>query len=138
MVRILVAIVAVVVGLIVGGAANWGMGNLNVLFYPMPEGVTWTDKDAIIAWIKTLPQTAFILVLVAHLSQAFIGGWVAAFIAKQNMMCVAMVVGTLSLVGGIINMMMIPAPVWLWLEMPLYLVVAWLAARIEIRRRSKT
>ncbi|MBC8203485.1 MAG: hypothetical protein H8E91_06610, partial [Planctomycetes bacterium] len=125
MVRILIAIVAVIVGLIVGSAVNWGIGSLNVVFFPMPEGVPWQDTDAIIAWIKTLPQQAFILVLLAHLSQSFVGGFVAALIAKQNMMCVALVVGAISMLAGIANMLMIHAPAWLWIEMPLYLVTAY-------------
>ena len=136
MVRILFAIVAVIVGVLVGGAVNWGIGNLNVMFFPMPEGVTWQDTDAIIAWIKTLPQQAFILVLLAHLSQSFVGGFVAALIAKQNMMCVAMVVGAISMLAGIANMLMIPAPAWLWIEMPLYLVTAYFGAKIVMNIRS--
>ena len=94
------------------------------------------DKEAFSEWIASLPQSAFILVLVAHLSMAFVGGWVAAFISKNNVMCVAMVVGAISLLGGLMNMMSMPAPAWLWIELPLYLVVTWLAAKIELKRRS--
>jgi hypothetical protein len=115
---------------------NWGIGSLNVVIFPVPEGTTFGElmkpenRDALIDWVGSLPQSAFILVLVAHLSQAFVGGFVAALIAKQNMMCVAMVVGFLTMIGGIINILMIPAPVWLWIEMPLYFVVAWCAVKI--------
>ncbi len=94
------------------------------------------DKEAFIEWAASLPQSAFILVLVAHLSMAFVGGWVAAFISKRNVLCVAMVVGVISLLGGLMNMMSIPAPAWLWIEMPLYIVVAWLAAKLELKRRG--
>jgi len=100
MVRILIAIVAVIVGLFIGGTVNLGTGILNVLIFPMPDGVSWNDSEAINEWIKGLPQSAFILVLVAHVSQAFVGGFVAALIAKRNMMCVAMAVGVLSLAAG--------------------------------------
>ena len=107
------------------------------MLFPMPEGVSWQDETAFVAWIKTLPQTALILVIVAHLGQAFFGGFVVAWIAKQNMMCVAMTVGVLTLLGGIMNMMTIPAPNWMWFEMPLYLVVAWLAGTLVMRMRSR-
>ena len=136
MVRILIAIVAVIVGLFIGGTVNLGTGMLNVLIFPMPDGVSWNDSEAINEWIKDLPQSAFILVLVAHVSQAFVGGFVAALIAKRNMMCVAMAVGVLSLVAGIMNLLMIPAPSWLWVEMPLYLVAAWVAGKLVMRMRS--
>ena len=138
MVRILIAIVAVIVGLFIGGTVNLGTGMLNVLIFPMPDGVSWNDSEAINEWIKDLPQSAFILVLVAHVSQAFVGGFVAALIAKRNMMCVAMAVGVLSLAAGIMNLLMIPAPSWLWVEMPLYLVAAWVAGKLVVSMRSKT
>ncbi len=51
-------------------------------------------------------------------------------------MMLAMIVGVLSLAGGIANAIMLSAPVWTWIEMPFYLVVAWLAGRIELARRA--
>jgi predicted membrane metal-binding protein len=51
-------------------------------------------------------------------------------------MVVALIVGVLILIGGIMNAMTIPLPTWMMVEMPLYLVVAWLAAKIELKRRS--
>ena len=142
MIRILIAFVAVIVGTLIGGMANFGIGMLNVVFFPAPEGTTFQElikpenRDALIDWLGSLPQSAFILPIVAHLSQAFIGGFVAALIAKRNMMCVAMVVGALTLVGGVINILSIPTPMWLWIEMPLYLVVAWWAAKLVMRLRK--
>ena len=131
---------AVVIGVLIGGTINWYIGKLNVQFFPLPEGMTFMslmeDQEAFRAWIISLPHTAFILVLVAHLSQAFFGGFVAAFISKRNVMCVAMVVGVISLIGGLMNMAQVPAPLWLWIEMPLYLVVAWYAGKLELKRRA--
>jgi len=51
-------------------------------------------------------------------------------------MLLAMIVGVLSLAGGIMAMMTIEGPDWMIIELPLYLVVAWRAGRIELRRRS--
>jgi hypothetical protein len=139
--NILRNIVAVLIGVIVGGTINMLIGILNVQIFPLPQGMSLMtiadDPEALEAWINSLPQTAFILVLVAHLSQAFFGGYVAAFISKRNVMCVAMVIGALSLVGGLMNMAQVPAPLWLWIEMPLYLVVAWYAGKLELTRRKR-
>ena len=46
MVRILIAIV----GVIVGGAVNWGIGMLNVLIFPMPEGVSFACPFCVGNW----------------------------------------------------------------------------------------
>ncbi len=43
--------------------------------------------------------------------------------------------GVASLAGGLMNMMTIESPDWMYIELPLYLVVAWLAGRLEVKRR---
>ena len=125
-------IFAVLVGWIVGMAANMAFVFLSVALYPMPEGITFNNKEGFAAYIETLPLTAFLIVLVAHVSQAFFGGLAAAKISKKRRVTVAMIIGVLSLIGGYINMQSIPLPTWMWIEMPLYLVFAWLAAYLVI------
>ena len=128
---------AVLVGWIVGMVANGAIVFLNIALYPMPEGVTFDDKVGFAVYIETLPLTAFLIVLVAHLSQAFFGALVAAKISRKRPMVVAMIIGVLSLIGGYINMQNIPLPTWMLIEMPLYLVFAWLAASMVLRCRAK-
>ena len=127
---------AVVVGLVAGMAVNMAIGALAWVFYPMPEGVGFSDAEGVAAYMAALPMAAFLIVLAAHLSQAFVGGWVAARISPNQPMVVAMIIGTLTLVGGVVNMKSIPMPTWMMVEFPLYLVVAWAAARMEINRRG--
>ncbi|MCA9712732.1 MAG: hypothetical protein KDK70_43285, partial [Myxococcales bacterium] len=64
------------------------------------------------------------------------GGWTAARLGASRPMVLAMIVGVVSLVGGIMNMMQLDLPTWMVVELPLYLVVAWLAGRLEHRRRA--
>ena len=123
-------IFAVLVGWIVGMAANMGFVYVNIVLHPMPDGVTFDGKEGFNAYIETLPLMAFLIILVAHLSQAFFGGLAAAKISKKRPTTVAMIIGVLSLIGGYINMQSIPLPTWMWIEMPLYLVAAWFAASL--------
>ena len=118
--------------------ANMAIVYLNVKIHPMPEGVDFSDTEGFAAYVSTLPRIALLLVLAAHLGQSFFGSWVAAAISKKQPMIVALIVGMLSLIGGILNYISIPLPTWMLIEMPLYLVVAWLAASIVIKRRNKT
>ena len=130
-------IMAVLVGWVVGMAVNMAFAFLNVALYPMPDGVTFDDKEGFAAYIETLPLTAFLIVLVAHLSQAFFGALAAAKISMKRPTTVAMIVGVLSLIGGYINMQTLPLPTWMWIEMPLYLVAAWLAAYLAIDSKNR-
>ena len=130
-------ILAVIAGLAVGMVVNMALVLLNVyVLYPMPEGTSMQDQEQFKAYLETLPATAFLVPVVAHLAQAFVGGWTAARIGASRPVLLAMIVGVISLVGGIINLMTIEGPGWMYVELPLYLVAAWLAGRIEVRRRG--
>ncbi len=48
-----------------------------------------------------------------------------------------MIVGALSLAGGVMNAIQLSTPVWTWIEMPFYLVVAWIAGRMEVSRSER-
>jgi hypothetical protein len=127
---------AVFVGLIVGSVANMALIMGSWAIYPPPEGLDMSDQAQMAAFIATLPTGAFLMAIVAHLAQAAIGGWVAARLAGSHPLRLAMIVGALSMLGGVANMFQIDAPTWMWAEMPLYLAVAWGAGTLELRRRA--
>ena len=127
---------AVIAGLIVGMALNMALIMVNLIPFPMPEGLSMQDQEGFSAWAKTLPETAFILPMVAHLAQAFFGGWVAARLGASAPLRLAMIIGVGSLLGGIYNAVSLEIPTWMWIEMPFYLVFAWMAGNIEVKRRA--
>jgi hypothetical protein len=127
---------AVVIGLIVGMAVNMAIGFLDSMLYPMPEGVDFSDTEGMEAYIATLPVLALLIIMVAHLGQAFVGGGVAALISRNHAMTVAMIVGILSLLAGVTNLLMMPLPAWMWIEIPLYLVASWAAATLVLKGRG--
>jgi len=130
-------ILAVIVGLAAGMAVNMALVMLNAyVLFPMPAGTDMSDPEQMNAYIATLSMAAFVVMLVAHLGQSFVGGWTAARIGASKPMVLAMIVGVLSLVGGVMNMMQLEHPAWMYIELPLYLVVAWLAGRMEQKRRG--
>ena len=129
-------IAAVIAGLVVGMIVNLALIQLNTVFFPLPDGVDMTNTAQMKDAIQEMPAAAWILVFAAHLGQAFVGGWVAARFGASHRMMLAMIVGVLSLAGGIANAVMLSTPAWTWIEVPLYLVVAWLAGRMVLSRRA--
>jgi len=121
------SIIAVIVGMVVGMAANMALILLNMKLFPGPEGLEFNDTRAMRAYVDSLPQVAFLLPMVAHLSQALLGGWIAARLGASRPLLLAMVVALLTLIGGVMNMMSLPGPVWMWLEIPLYMVAGYVA-----------
>ncbi len=127
---------AVLVGLIVGGLVNWAFLLLNNMVFPLPEGTDMNDPAQMKEVIASMPGAAWIGVFAAHLGQAFVGGWVAAKLGVSRPVLLAMIVGVLSLAGGILNAIMLETPSWTWIEMPLYLLVAWYAGRLVEKGRE--
>jgi hypothetical protein len=128
-------VLALIAGLFAGVAVNLGGTSLVGALFPPPPGVRLEDPAALAAYVAALPVAALLLVMAAHLGQAFVGGAVAAAIGPAPMR-LALVIGGLSLVGGTVNLLSLPHPPWMWVELPLYLVFAWAAGKIAQQRRA--
>ena len=124
-------VIAVIIGLFAGMALNMGILEINYLAYPIPEGLDINNPAQLQDYLDTLPALAFLAVMAAHLAQSFGGGWVAARLGSSRPMLLAMIVGAW---GAMITM--VKGPAWMAIELPLYLVVAWIAGRMEQKRRA--
>lgn len=126
-------LLAVLAGCVAGGLANMLLIRLNTtVFFPLPPDVDMADAVAFAAALKTMPAAAFVVVVIAHLSQAFVGGGVAARLAASHNMAMALAVGAFSLAGGIAAYAMYGGPTWMLVEMPLYFVAAWGGAKLAL------
>jgi hypothetical protein len=127
---------AVLAGLVVGMVVNMVVVQVNTaVLFPAPAGTDLNDPAQLSAFLATLPVGAWLVVVLAHLLQAFVGGLVAARLGTAPI-AVALVVGALSALGGLAALVMIAAPAWMWLELPLYFAAAWAAGALEVRRRA--
>ena len=131
-------LLAIAVGLACGSALSTALIELNfTVLFPPTEDLPSGDLAAFNDHIKALPSIAFIPVLMAHLSQALLGGWLAARLAASTPIRMALAVGFVSLCGGVLGLVMLDGPPWLAVELPLYIVVAWWAGDLEVRRRIR-
>lgn len=129
-------VLSIVIGLACGMVVNMALIKLNEALYALPEGVTYEDPEAFQAWIDTLPAPAFLIVMAAHLGQALVGGWVAARLTADGPVRAALIVGGISMVGGLMMFAMVQGPAWTYVEIPLYLILARWAGKLEERRRA--
>ena len=127
----------VVLGLFVGMLVNMVVVQINMALFPFPPEVDVNDPVALGRAIATMPAAAWPLVFVAHLGQSFVGAWVAARLATRKPHRLALAVGPLSLAAGIANAVMLSLPAWTWIEMPLYLLVAWFAGKLAGKPRAE-
>ena len=124
--------IGIVVGLAVCMGLNGALVGAGSSLIPPPEGVDPNNLDSIKANIHRYGPKHFVVPLVAHAAGSFVGAWIAAILAASRKRRVAMMIGIVHLIGGIVATYMIPAPVW-FISADLlfaYLPMAHLAARV--------
>ncbi|MBL7898782.1 MAG: hypothetical protein JNJ99_09625 [Crocinitomicaceae bacterium] len=105
-------ILAVVIGVFIGGIVNSGIVMISGSVIPPPPGVDVTTAEGLEKGIHLFEFKHFIMPFLAHALGAFAGGYVASLIAASHKMKFALLVGALFFAGGIMAATMIPAPVW--------------------------
>lgn len=128
-------IAALLIGVIVGGVINMGIIMLGSSIIPPPPGVDASDVDSIAAGMHLFEAKHFITPFLAHALGTLVGALVAYVIAANNKLIMSLVVGIVSLLGGISAVFMIPSPMWfVALDLLLaYIPTAWLGGMIGQR-----
>lgn len=125
-------IAAVVVGFIVGGFVNMGLIMLGSSIIPAPPGVDVSDAESIAAGMHLFEAKHFITPFVAHAAGTLVGALVAYLLAASSKMTMAMIIGFVTMAGGIAAAFMIPSPTWfIALDLLLaYIPMAWLGGKL--------
>jgi len=105
-------ILAIIGGVIFAGLAVFAVQKLGHQVYPLPENLDMKNMEAMKAYVATLPMGPLLFVLLSYIVGSFAGGWLAAKIARTSQMHVPLTVGGVQLFFGIINLLMIPHPMW--------------------------
>jgi hypothetical protein len=109
-----------------------------MLVFPWPKDVDMYDQEAVARHLATLPDSAWVLVVLSHAMGPLGGGFVAAWIAGRAKVIHALIVGAFFLAGGIMNLFDIPQhPFWFTIADPLmYLPIAYVAGMLAPRARQ--
>jgi hypothetical protein len=105
-------ILAVIVGLVIGGALNMSLIMVSGHIIPPPEGADITTEAGLKAAMPFMQPKHFLFPFLAHALGTFVGALLAALIAANNKMRFAFAISIVFLVGGIANVMILPSPMW--------------------------
>lgn len=135
---ILQNILAIIAGIIVGGTVNMAIIMLGPSVIPYPEGVDNTTTEGLAATIHLFETKNFIVPFVAHALGTLIGVFVAAKIAKTHKMKIAYGMGAWFLLGGIMAVYMLPAPMWYnVVDLTLaYIPMAYLGGKMALKKAN--
>lgn len=125
-------ILAVIAGAIVGGIVNMMIVTFSSSIIPLPEGVDPTSMESLKESMHLFGPQHFVMPFLAHALGTFAGAFLAALLAASRKMTLAIVVGAFFLVGGIMNVFMLPSPVWFTILdlVGAYIPMAWLGGRL--------
>lgn len=129
-------VLAIIAGVILGSAVNMGLIILSGLIIPPPEGMDTGSMDGLKSGMHLFGPKHFIFPFLAHALGTLAGSLIATLIAVKQKMTIAMVVGVFFLVGGIINVFMLPSPLWFnALDLILaYIPMAWIGGMMGIKK----
>ena len=120
--------------MVVGAFATGVLQTLGHQLYPPPSGIDPSDTAALKAAMASAPTEALFLVLVSYLIGTFCGAGVAGWSGHGDR--VAVIGSTLLLLtAGLLNLMMVPHPVWFTVLCPLAFIAGGiLALRLTTNR----
>ena len=119
---------AVITGLVVGSIVNMGIITMSSSVIPIPEGVDQTSMQSLKETMHLFEARHYIMPFLAHAIGTLVGALVASLIAANQKIKFAFTIGVFFLIGGIINVFMLPSPIWFAVLdiMVAYIPAAWL------------
>jgi hypothetical protein len=106
-------ILAVIVGLIVGGIVNMAIVLMSSSIIAPPAGANLTTMEGIKAALPLFEPKHFLMPFLAHAIGTLIGAMVTAKMAKTRKLQLALLIGLCYFVGGVENFRELPnSPTW--------------------------
>jgi hypothetical protein len=136
--KILKNILAIVLGLLIGGTINMGIIIVSGSIIPPPEGANLTTMEGLLEAMPLMEPKHFLMPFLAHALGTLVGAFIAAKIAANNKMTFAIVIGCCFLLGGIMNIVMLPSPLWFTIvDLGIaYIPMAYLGGKVTIGKNN--
>lgn len=133
--RIIRNILAVIAGWLLGSILNLSLIKIGHSLFPI-EGIDPNDMEALAEVMPTLDFKYFIFPFLAHALGTLIGAFIAGLIAVNHKMKIALGIGLIFLIGGVLASFMIPAPTWFVVADLLiaYIPMAWIGGKLAMKK----
>jgi hypothetical protein len=131
-------VLAVLAGVVIGGAVNMALITLSPSLIPPPAGVDVGNAESLSQAIPLFEPRHFVMPFLAHAIGTLAGALAGYAIAATYKVHIAFAIGVVFLCGGLAASFMIAAPAW-FIALDLlaaYLPMAWLATRLGARLKS--
>ena len=103
---------AAVGGFVIGSVINFGLITVGMSVIPTPDGVDLSTMEAVRAAMKELPPKNFLFPFLGHALGTLTGAFIAAKLAASHRQPIALGIGGLFLLGGILMIVNCGGPAW--------------------------
>ena len=131
-------ILAAVAGVVLGSVVNTGIVMVGPSIIPPPERADVTTVEGLKASMHLFEPKHFLMPFLAHAIGTFVGALAASAIAVSHKMKFALGISILFLLGGIINVVSLPSPLWFSIVdlAGAYLPMGFVAYKLATQRRN--
>ena len=128
---------AVLVGLTIGSLINGAIISISSAVIAPPDGVDVNSIEGLKAGIHLFEPKHFLVPFIAHAMGTFVGAILTTIIAETHKLKFALAIGIIFLMAGIVNVMILPAPVWFNISDLLlaYIPIAFLAYKLANKNK---
>lgn len=139
--KIIVNIVAVLIGLFAGAMVNGGIINISSKIIPPPAGCNFQTMEGLIKAMPLMEPKHFIMPFLAHAIGTLIGAILCSLVARSQKLILALSIGLTFFIGGFTMVFQLPAPLWFdFVDLFFaYFPMAWLGNKVvsKLRRKQK-
>jgi hypothetical protein len=137
--KIIVNIVAVLMGLFAGAMVNGGIINISSKIIPPPAGSNLQTMEGLIQAMPIMEPKHFIMPFLAHALGTFVGAILCSLVARSQKLILALSIGLTFFIGGFTMVFQLPAPLWFDLVDLIfaYFPMAWLGYKVVSKLRKK-
>jgi hypothetical protein len=130
---------SLIIGVLVGVIIILMMEFIGQLAFPIPPNFDVSSTENLSEYIKEAPLGALLFVIFGWATGSFGGGFMAALIAKEDLLRRSILTGIVLMAMGLANLLSIPHPFWFWiLGLSVFLPFAYWGGKIVEKYRNNT
>ena len=126
------SLLAFLAGLVALAIAKYAATKLGAAIIPPPAGADLSTLEGFTAALPLFEAKHWIPAFFEHAVGSVAGGAAAALVAVRHKMKLALSIGALHMLGGVVAAAMLPIPVWVTVLdlVAMYLPMAWIGGRL--------
>ena len=105
-------ILVVIGALVAGSIIVYAFESISHIIFAPPAEIDTADIASLKTFMKNAPAGSLAIVLLAHAAGAMVSGWLIGRFVLSSQRMLAMIVGLVWTFFGVINLVLIPHPLW--------------------------